>query len=427
MTLAPASHPTLPDPDPNNIHSITELFLDLYYRRFGPDKTSSEPLQPGSECAGWRSLLPRWIGQSTILDNAIKALATCFVGTQYQDEKLIDHARNNYLSALQMVQQVLSEPDSAQRKDLLATTLVMGSIELFMSNGGGASQLTHIDGATRLLHCSFENQDFEELHIHVLNQGLFECLSGRRRYPFSSPSYRSVVRQIYSVTPTYRNDLFLQWCEIIMPLPNVLSAADSVSTTATSSTPTAPAAILSILDDLAALEQSLAPWYETLKTSMPGPWTLPTAQISPESVPFPLQFMTIEICTLYCLYWMSQLLILDARLTLALQLPLNQASEVPTADLPSQLAEYASLVCRSVQFCTQNNSFAASENMFLPLYVVASYYMRQGDDDRMKWCVSAFGRIAAEQKIGYAIEKLDLNEQTVTPGAGHIPTFWDDA
>ena len=51
--------------------------------------------------------------------------------------------------------------------------------------------------------------------------------------------------------------------------------------------------------------------------------------------------------------------------------------------------------------------------MFLPLFTAASYYMRQGDEDRKNWCVGAFTKIAVEQKIGYAAEMLDLVEQRV--------------
>lgn len=384
-------------PDANNIHDMTAMFLDLYYRRFGPNKTSSEPLQPGSECGGWRLLIPSWIGQSTILDTAIKALAACFVGTQYQSKSLIDQAWNMYLSALQMVQQVLSEPGSAQRNDLLATTLVMSSIELFMSNGGGASQLTHIEGATRLLSCMTETQDFEPLHIYVLNQGLLDCISDRRAYHFSSPSYRSFIRTLYSENTAPNNRLYFQLCEMILPLPNTLAAADEISNAAGSSISSSSAAILSILDGLASMERSLAGWYETLKANVPGPWTFPAAQVSATSVPFPLQFQSIEACSLYSLYWMAQLLILETRYTLASQ----------SLEQLAQMNEYASLVCRSVQFCTQGRSFASTENIITPLIVVGSYYCRQGDQDRMQWCIGAFARIAEEQKIAYSIDKLN--------------------
>jgi hypothetical protein len=331
-----------------------------------------------------------------------------------------------YLDALQMVQQVLLEPDSAQRTDLLATTLVMSSTEVFMSNGGGASQITHIEGATRLLHSVFDNQTFEDFHVYVLNQGLFECISSRRRYPFSSPTYRSHIRHLYSVTASYRNHLYFQWCEVILPLPNILSAADSVIATAINSSPIPPAAILAILDDLQVLEQAVAPWYETLKSSVHGPWTFPTAQVNADGVPFPLQFISIEVCTLYCLYWTSQLLILDARNSLNAQLPLNQVSDQSALELPGKISEYASLICRSVQFCTQNNSFASSENMFLPLYAVASYYMRQGDEDRTTWCVGAFAKIAEEQKIGYSPERLDLVNCALGFGPIGLSEVWDD-
>lgn len=78
--------------------------------------------------------------------------------------------------------------------------------------------------------------------------------------------------------------------------------------------------------------------------------------------------------------------------------------------LTPQITEYASLICRSVQFCTLGTSFAAAENVILPLWVVASYYLRKGDEERMNWCVDAFKRISVEHRVGYALEQLGVEE-----------------
>lgn len=144
-----------------------------------------------------------------------------------------------------------------------------------------------------------------------------------------------------------------------------------------------------------------------------GPWTSSASTASPANVPFPLQFNCIEACTVYNLYWASQLLILDARCVLHSDLPVHQAPEIASLNLRARLSEYASLICRSVQFCTSKTSFAAAECMFLPLFVTASYYMRIGDEDRMKWCVNSFTCIAREHKIGFSIERLDLDKGKV--------------
>jgi hypothetical protein len=337
-------------------------------------------------------------------------MAICFIAAQCEDEDLMDEGRNAYLRALQWMQEILSEPNSAQRKDLLATTLVMSSTELFLSNGGGASQLTHIEGANRLLHCMIESpnaENFEEIHLYVMNQGLFEALTSRRPFLFSDTSYRPLVRRIYSANPCYRTSLYFQWCELIVPLPNILHAVDSIAkAVASGSTPPHPDDILSILDDLTILEKTLAPWHETFKTNTPGPWTFPAAVTSPGSVPFPLQFVSIEACTLHCLHWASQLLILDARNILTSLFPMHRPS-IPTPDIQSQICEYASLICRSIQFCTTDASFASAECIFLPLFIVKSYYGRVGDRDRKRWCQGQFFRISEEQRIGFSIERLE--------------------
>jgi hypothetical protein len=406
--------------NPGNIHRLVELFLDIYLRRYGPGKTPVDPLTAGNECGGWRLLLPSWLGQSVILDTAIGGMAASFIGSQYQDVGLSNHGGSMYLNAIQMVQKALPELGASERKQLLATTLVMSSTEQFMSNGGGSSQLTHIEGATRLLNLSLDYMDLEELHIYILNQGLFEAISNRRSYSCSSPGFRNLARQIYSVPRTNRNDLYFQWCERILPLPNILSATDGV----VSSTSTAPvSAVLAILEDLSTLEQIITPWYELLQQNMSGPWTFPAAQVSADSVPFPLQFISIEACTNYCLYWISQLLILEARRLLYARLP---RSEIPEhSPLQPRISEYASLVCRSVQYCAHNTSYAATENMFMPLDVVSSYYVRQGDHDRMNWCISAFARMSQEHKIGFASKKMNLINMRIVDNTFDPDGVWD--
>jgi hypothetical protein len=402
MPVPVPEFPRVPLADMNDLPGMVSCFLDLYYRRFGSDNASTDLLQPGTECGGWRSLLPQWVGQSPILDIAIGALAASFVGAQYQDSNLVNQARDMYLNALQMVQKVLPEHKSAERSDLLATTLVMSSIELFMSNGGSASQLTHIEGATRLLGCAFETPNFEELHLYILNQGLFESISTRRPYQFASPEYQNTIRLLFSVPRTNGSDLYFQWCEINLPLPNILHAVDNLS-------PSSSQSARILLSDMATLEHNLKQWYETLRSQVPGPWTLPAAQTSPSRVPFPLHFYSIEVCTLFSLYWTTQLLLLDARYTVYNSTALSSSSPMPSASsVPAQMSEYASLICRSVQFCTLGTSFAATENMLMPLCVVVGFYKRQNDVERAGWCVGALRRISEEQRIGFAVEALGL-------------------
>ena len=404
-TPAPV-YPSYPLPDISDLPAMVELFLDLYYRRFGPDKSTTDLLQPGTEYGGWRSLLPQWIGQSPILDTAIGALTSCFIGAQYRDSKMMDQAQSMYLNVIQMVQKVLPEADSS-RYDVIATTLVMGSIELFMSNGKNESQLTHVDGATRLLHCLLENRalqpELEELHIYVLIQGLFKALSTRQPYEFALPEYASLMQQLFSVPRMHGSDLYFQWCFVVLPLPNILHSVDSLSA---SSAPPPPEVVRALLDDIAALESNIIKWHDKLLAVYPGPWTLPTAQSSPSRVPFPLHFLSIEVCALFSYYWVSQLLLLQARHSIYASSnphgrepsPHRSSAEL---SLPAQIAEYASLICRSVQFCTQGTSFAATENMLWPLCLVYRFYKWQGDHERMSWCVKAVERMGEEQRISF--------------------------
>ncbi|KAF2683984.1 hypothetical protein K458DRAFT_389207 [Lentithecium fluviatile CBS 122367] len=403
--MAPPSLPPYTGPggaDPNELPAMVTRFLDLYYKRH---EAHAQAFTPGNEHAGWRALLPSWIGQSPMLDSAIGALASSFVGMQCQDDTVVNQGRTMYLRTLQMAQQALPESDNS-RWHLLATTLVMSSVELFLGNGGGPSQLTHIEGATQLLQSTINSTEFNELHAYILNQGLWEALSTRRNYAFSLDEYRQPVRHIYSAPRTNGIDLFFQWSETILPLPSILNVIDSLA-----SSTTAVTSALSTLERIATLEQYLSPWSERLKATIQGPWTPPVAQVGADSVPFPLQFVSIEACTLYCLYWTSQLLLLEARQIIYPYLPAVISRHPESHTLQPQMTEYASFICRSVQFSTQDASYATTENMFLPLFIAASYYKRQGDEERRRWCMGEFTKIAVQQKIGFAAEMLDFVEQ----------------
>lgn len=415
-----ASSALPPIMEPGNIRGLVEMFLDVYIKRFGPNKTPTDPLTAGNECGGWRLLLPGWLGHSAVLDTAIAGMTAYFIGTQYQNASLSNHGSNKYLHALRMIQEALAKLELSGRRYLLATTLVMSSTELFMSNGGGPSQIAHIKGATRLLNLSLDTSDIDELYVYILNQGLFEAISSRQPYTFSSPSFRHFIHNIYSVPRMNRNDLYFQWCECVLPLPNILSTTDSII----SSSPRTPeSVVLAVLDELIAIEQSIVPWYELLQSSGTGPLPSPAAQASTHSIASPLQFVSIEGCTNYCLYWISQLLILEARQMLYTKLPTTHGSSPEVLEL--RMSEYASLVCRSVQYCTHNTSFATTENMFLPLDILSGYFMRRGDESRIGWCLEAFARISREQKIVYVPEKFKLASKRAVLNVYDTAGIWD--
>ncbi|KAH7128794.1 hypothetical protein B0J11DRAFT_567341 [Dendryphion nanum] len=389
----PTSIASYSSPDTSNINELVDHFLKLYYRRFNPDNTTDEPLQPGSEFGGWRSLIPQWIGRSPVLDTAIKALAACFIGAQDQNESLHNAAGTLYESALQQCQYVLNQPDSPERKHLLATALVLSSFEQMMSRANGDGQVTHIRGATHLLYYASPAPTFEEFHMHILTQGLSQALISRSPYIFSSTS-------LHLQNHPNTNAPLLQWTTLILPLPNLLHAIDNLLTSPSTS-PTHPRTLYT---DLKTLATTLSTWHESLKQTIhhPRPWIPPSSpqtNLSPTSVPFPLHFPSIQSCTLHVLYWTSQLLLLDAQARLLSHTPLLGAQ---APDLKS-MQKYAESVCRSVQFCTRGRSFAAAENVFLPLSVVAGWYERTGDEERRGWCVRALEGIAGEQGIGFEV------------------------
>ncbi|KAF2744405.1 hypothetical protein M011DRAFT_172541 [Sporormia fimetaria CBS 119925] len=393
--------------DPGQIQQLTALFVDLYYRQFDAKKASPEPMRPGAECAGWRRRVSTWTGKYTVLDTAIRALCASFTGAQYQDVGVIDQARSLYSQALQLLHFHLSQPGSSKCKDLLRTSLILGSVELFLSSGGGPNQLIHVQGATRMLHCMIEDtavQTFEEVHVSVYNQTLRYCLCLRQDFSLSAGSFASRVQQLYASYTGFRKSMYFQWCLIVSPLSTMLHWIDSTAAAAPR-TPPNPSHVQSTLDNLRCLEQALAPWVSTLKATVTGPWAKEKASSNVYAIPFPLKFASYEACMLYCLYWTSQLLIVDAQLTLLSLLPAGH-THFSREQYQLSASGYADLICRSVPFCTKETSYAITENIFVPLTVVARYYERQRDVDRTRWCLAAFARITEEQRIGFAPDFL---------------------
>jgi hypothetical protein len=121
----------------------------------GPRRSKRIPRQnmtdiklPGS----WVGQISSWVGCSKVLDTAIAALATAFIGCRRRDTQLIHSSTASYTTALRLLRDAVARPDANDRDDLIATALVMTMIEVFMPAEGGAGWQSHIEGCCMLLN-----------------------------------------------------------------------------------------------------------------------------------------------------------------------------------------------------------------------------------------------------------------------------------
>ena len=100
----------------------------------------------------WAGQIPSWVGCSKVLDTAIAALTTAFIGCRRRDMQLIHSSTASYTTALRLLRDAVARPDANDRDDLIATALVMAMIELFIPAEGGAGWQSHAEGCRMLLN-----------------------------------------------------------------------------------------------------------------------------------------------------------------------------------------------------------------------------------------------------------------------------------
>ena len=138
---------------PDNIYGMAQLFTDLFVGDpRGPKRTPRQNMTNIKLPGSWRGQIPSWVGCSKVLDTAIAALATAFIGCRRRDKQLIHSSTASYTTALRLLRDAVARPDANGRDDLIATALVMTMIELYIPAEGGAGWKSHVEGCYMLLN-----------------------------------------------------------------------------------------------------------------------------------------------------------------------------------------------------------------------------------------------------------------------------------
>ena len=138
---------------PDNIYGMAQLFTDLFVGDpHGPKRTPRQNMTNIKLPESWAGQIPSWVGCSKVLDTAIAALTTAFIGCRRRDTQLIHSSTASYTTALRLLRDAVARPDANDRDDLIATALVMSMIELFIPAEGGAGWQLHAEGCRMLLN-----------------------------------------------------------------------------------------------------------------------------------------------------------------------------------------------------------------------------------------------------------------------------------
>jgi len=137
----------------DNIYGMAQLFTDLFVGDSrGPKRTPRQNMTNIKLPQSWVGQIPSWVGCSKVLDTAIAALATAFIGCRRRDTQLIHSSTASYATALRLLRDAVARPDANDRDDLIATALIMATIELFMPAEAGAGWQSHFEGCCMLLN-----------------------------------------------------------------------------------------------------------------------------------------------------------------------------------------------------------------------------------------------------------------------------------
>lgn len=383
---------------------------------------------PGS----WADQFPSWVGYSKVLDTAIASIATTFVGCRKGDAQLIRYSTASYATALRLLRSAMDRPDAKYRDDLVATALVMTLIEIFIPTETGAGWQLHVEGGCTLLTTrgpKMRNTTFvNDLILIARHQGLYGALCSRKEYLFTKAEWRQVINARITNPNASRNIFFDKWCETALPIPSILKKADDLEDTFANDPVKNGVVVESLLDSISEIEQEIITWYESVTATIPAPIeyaNLPTPPATGEELlekvgtqydalfPNPLHFASVEVAILHILYWVVQLLVHDTRKQLLKHLPSGAHSKQLLED---QSLVFASLVCRSVHFCSSDTSTVSVEELYMPLFVCVNYYARIGDEEKMRWGVELFERFERERgfKMGMQLKKTGEGKWAMT-------------
>ncbi|KAJ5763573.1 hypothetical protein N7533_002254 [Penicillium manginii] len=400
---------------------LFSVFIDSYVPSSASGQISFRCQRSSNLIESFPSLMDR--PRSQLLDRAIAALASVFVGKKFNDERMINNGIRIYNQAIQIFVRLIPRSDLPVQ-EVLCANLVFQLYELINCSSGFSGWMAHMEGANAVLarhHQKLEGDQMSKMLLrHLKLANIFHAIGKSKSALASCPMWQML-------TPLENdNDLIDEIIDILMHctvLVELVGGARSERETRR-------------LKKLCwRLKHRTDSWYEQLRslfgdplyTSIPDETDIARSGRIKAIYTSRYQFPAVEIAEAHSLYWAAQLITYSLLFGLELLggsfaqhgTPLSIQSGYPSntnskeSELYMEEAEFcADQICRGVAYLIQPDMhILGGENLLFPVAMAAQFFHGNGFHDKYEWC----------QEVFIALESLGIGLSHVLQG-----TPWSD-
>ncbi|RPA99429.1 hypothetical protein L873DRAFT_1906139 [Choiromyces venosus 120613-1] len=353
-----------PSAQPHHRSALLANFLDCY--------TPSNSQMVGIPSA-WVHSIPFVLnGGIQVLDTAVMAMCTAFVGRRCKDQQLLQESARIYTSALAELNAALSNCEIHTRDETLAATMSLGMYETMgcidptgwqqHANGTGLivrlrGPEAHQGGLGHYLFCSFRSISL----IHSLTT---------RKHSFLAS------KEWCTVPWAHMRKLPIQHLQdLITELPGIFEDRDTLPRSSY------PQLLARCLD----LKSRLKSWHENFTRTHAGPHYWPefsTLNIDPPIFPTCYQFPNVGIANTYTFYWTNLILLYSTIIGL------TPPPEQPIVTM-EDICDLAAEICMAMEYyIAPDKKLYGPVLTIFPLRIAAECFKRMGGGGEKSalWC-----------------------------------------
>jgi len=320
---------------------------------------------------------------------AFKALASCRLGKQARDERLIRESEKLYSQALWELQRALWDEGLMYKNETLYACMLLSLYEVLEGSAErGFGYLSHTSGANRLLQLRGPLRHISgKSHALFLGQrlnGTIHAITTRRSNFLKDAEWLTV--------PWLENDKDIrhQLIDVMLEIPVLTERFDALPRV-----PQSPAGYLALLDLCADLERRFTQWYQHAESQAPPTglyWSKPAppshnSNLSHNPFPTEFEFPNHLHAQTMLLYWAGLLLTYGTLQRICRTLRQLYPSGLPPDVTPSSfdffnlpphtdVRPYAANIASSVEYFMQSDMRALGTNLMSFPVGVASYYYK---------------------------------------------------
>lgn len=140
----------IPPREVRNGPSYQLQFLSLFLTSYMPQgEDSTVPTSGKMPLIVWPHRLPGMLGRSSVVDSAVNAMVTSYLGVARQDTRLMKESLPLYTVAIRNVYNATMKAHHLVAEDILSAIMAMTMFEMFLSTTTG--WMSHVQGGAALL------------------------------------------------------------------------------------------------------------------------------------------------------------------------------------------------------------------------------------------------------------------------------------